>query len=478
MVKSLTSYQKIPVSAKASFWFMLTSVFQKSISFITVPVFTRILSQSEFGLISIYQSWLAILMIFATLTLWGGVFNNGMIKYNESKEAYLSTLLVLSTTITCIIFIIFLIYPSLFLKFIGLPKVIILFMFLQILFDPAINLWSAKQRFDFKYKKLVMLTIIISIFNPILGIIMVTRFENGGMARIMSIAIIQIVFGLAIYIHIITRGKSLFNYHYWKYAISFNVPLIPHYLSQTLLNQADRIMINNIIGADKAGIYSVAYSIGMILLFVITSINSTFTPWTYKKLTEKSYDQIGNKSILILVVISILILLLLCGSPEIVRLMAPPQYLEAIWVIPPIALSVFFIFLYGLFVTVEFYFEKNIFIMIASILAALLNIILNLMFIPMVGFIGAGYTTLISYIILSLLHFVFMQRIIRNSNAEVKIYDGKKLFAISIVLIAFSALVVISYKYLYLRFLFILAFVLIMFLNKNTVKKTLRHFYM
>ena len=65
-------------------------------------------------------------------------------------------------------------------------------------------------------------------------------------------------------------------------------------------------------------------------------------------------------------------------APEVVRILAPNEYFEAIWVIPPLATSVFFIFLYTLFANIEFYYEENKFIMIASIIAAILNIILNI----------------------------------------------------------------------------------------------------
>ena len=59
------------------------------------------------------------------------------------------------------------------------------------------------------------------------------------------------------------KGKKFYSAKFWKHALMFNLPLIPHYLSQTILNSADRIMISSLVGASEAGIYSLAYSISV-----------------------------------------------------------------------------------------------------------------------------------------------------------------------------------------------------------------------
>ncbi len=104
-------------------------------------------------------------------------------------------------------------------------------------------------------------------------------------------------------------------------------------------------------------------------------------------------------------------LILIAFAPEAISILAPRSYHGAIWVIPPVAASVFFMFLYNLFGNVEFYFEENKFIMIASVLGAVLNIILNYIFVPLCGYIAAGYTTLFCYIVYSLSHYIFMKKV-------------------------------------------------------------------
>ena len=86
-------YLKMPDPAKASFWFMICTILQKGISMITMPIFTRIMSSEHYGIVSVYNAWYGILAIFATLNLSAGVFNKGMIKYEDDKANYMSSML-------------------------------------------------------------------------------------------------------------------------------------------------------------------------------------------------------------------------------------------------------------------------------------------------------------------------------------------------------------------------------------------------
>ena len=476
MKKILNKYYAIPLPAKSTIWFLITDILQKVISFITIPLFTRLLTTEEFGQVTIYQSWISIITIFATLSLWGGVFNNGMLKFEEDRERFLSSLQGLSTTITMILLIVSLLFKDIIIKIINIPSYLIILMFFQINFSTPINLWAAKQKYEFTYKKLVITTLILILSNPIAGLVFVFISSNRGIARIVSIAAVQIIVGLVLYIRNIIFGKSFFEKKYWEFALSFNLPLIPHYLSQTILNHSDRIMINNLVGADKAGIYSIAYSVGMLFLFIVTSINSAFIPWTYRQLKSKSYNKVGKLSYFILILISAVVFLLISFAPEIISIMAPPEYQEAIWIVPPIALSIYFIFLYGIFVNIEFYYEENKFIMFASVIVAILNILLNIVFIPLFGYMAAGYTTLICYILYSLSHYVFMNKVLLKYNINDRIYFINKIVLLSVILISSSFLITLTYEMLLIRFLIVMIVVTAFFINKKKIKKMLISF--
>ena len=95
--KSLQVYKNIPLPAKASMWFVVCSVIQKGIAFITTPIFTRMMSTEEYGLVSVYSSWISILTVILTLQLATGVYNKAMIRYEKQRDEYTSAMLFLTT---------------------------------------------------------------------------------------------------------------------------------------------------------------------------------------------------------------------------------------------------------------------------------------------------------------------------------------------------------------------------------------------
>ena len=103
--------------------------------------------------------------------------------------------------------------------------------------------------------------------------------------------------------------------------------------------------------------------------------------------------------------------------------------MEAIWIIAPVSASVFFIFLYMVFANVEMYYGENKGISIISIVCSVLNIILNIIFIPIFGYFAAGWTTLICYMLLTLLHYILMRRACRIHHLKGKVFQDKVLLA-------------------------------------------------
>ena len=82
-----SKYRSLSVQAKAALWFTICSFLQKGISFITVPIFTRLMSTEEYGTYTVYLSWLQILTILTSLYLFNGVYDNAMAKYEKQRDA-------------------------------------------------------------------------------------------------------------------------------------------------------------------------------------------------------------------------------------------------------------------------------------------------------------------------------------------------------------------------------------------------------
>ena len=142
---------------------------------------------------------------------------------------------------------------------------------------------GSKTRVDLNYKYLVLLSIIAVVLTPIIQIVLMYIIEDKVMARIYGMTIVNSILYIPLFVKQMKTGKIFYSKKYWKYALFFNIPLIPHYLSQTILNNADRLMINDIVGASEAGIYSLAYSVSQIMIIFNSSLMQTIEPWLYKK---------------------------------------------------------------------------------------------------------------------------------------------------------------------------------------------------
>ena len=154
------------------------------------------MTAEQYGQYSLYQSWLSIISIFATLNLSSGVFNNGMLKYKEERTKYISSMQGLSTIVSLLVIGVYISCKNMWNKIIGLPDIVIVAMLIEIFFTPAFQFWSMKQRYLFKYKALVIITLVIAVFNPVVGLIAVSNTSQKGIARILSVVVVNVFVGL------------------------------------------------------------------------------------------------------------------------------------------------------------------------------------------------------------------------------------------------------------------------------------------
>lgn len=469
-------YIDMPIALKASLWATICGFSQKGLSLLTTPIFTRLLTTEQYGQVTLYLSWLNIFTIICTLNVTYGGFHNGMVKYPDKREQYTSSTLFLTTVMTSIWCVLYLIFHDYINSFTGLSTLFTLLIFAEIVTKSSLDIWTVRQRYDFKYRELTIITMLTVISTPLIGIIGVYNAQGEGkvLARVLSFVVVYAIVGLIIYAVLLKKGKQLICKEYWGFTLGFNLPLIPHYLSQTVLHQADRVMINNMCSTAEAGIYGLAYNAGMLLHILVSAINSAFIPWMYREIKDKKEKEIGGKVNYILLLLVVLIVAMMLFAPELISILGSEDYYAAVYIVPPVAGSVYFIFLFSLFSNVELYYEKNIWVMIGSFIAAIVNLILNFIFIKIFGYLAAGYTTLASYVIISVLHYIFMKKICKDLKAESNIYDMRVVVPLSIFMIVVSCTMSLFYKLRIIRYALVLVILVALFIKRNAVKAFLK----
>lgn len=466
-------YRSLSKPVKASLWFVVSNVIVQGVSFFTLPIFSRMLTTAEYGVVSTYQSWRSLVSIITTLTIWGGVFNIAMVKHTDSQATVISSFQGLAVSNTLLFFLISIVLLEPLSKLINLSESLICCIYIDILVGIPFALWSSQQRFIYEYKKLIIISLGMAIANPLLGIIAVTYSPHKAEARIISQVIAYSVLGVIFFAINQKNGKTFFHRHYWKYAYQFNVALIPHYLSMQILNQSDRIMINTMCGSSDAGIYGVAYNFGMLLQLLTGAVESSLTPYILNGLKRNSNDTKKHIN-QIVCILALVTMMVICVIPEIFRWLLPQDYYSSMWAIPPITAGMFFCFIYPMFGIVELYYEKKTYMVYASIIAAIVNVLTNYIFIGCYGYIAAAYTTLGCYILLCLCHYLFMKKIMKTHGEKNKIFDIKTMVIISLSVIVFSLIMVLLYEKFVLRWGIVLLIIFGFLCNINRFKAILK----
>lgn len=467
--------RKISVQAKAALWFTICNFLQKGISFIVVPIFTRIMTTEQYGTYTVYVSWYQILNIISSLYLFNGVYDNALSKFDKDRDRVTASFLGLTIVVTIIEAAIGFLFKNSISSFTGLSSEFILLMFLDAFLMPAMAYWTARQRFEYKYKLLVIVTMSKSIVTPSLAVFLVNQTGGLALGRAIAVVISDFIFcGFLLFLQL-KKGRTVYERKYWSYALKLGIPMIPHYLSGMILTQGDRIVIDKYLGKSDVALYGLASSIGMLVQLFVGSINSAITPWMYDKMKKGKPEDMKQTMTVLMLFIALIAcgLMLLC--PEVTLIFGSSKYYEAVGAIPPIAASVYFIFLYGILSFPQFYFEKTAFLSVASFIAAGLNIVLNIVFVPMFGYVVAAYTTLACYAMYSFGHWIISKRILKSNNMP-EYVDAKAMLIISAILTIISVLMTKIIDKRLIRFLLVILILAFFAVNYKKMIDMLKSF--
>lgn len=191
--------KSIPQGVKSSAALFAARVVSMGISYITVPLFTRLLTTDEYGQVNVFFSWMSLFDILATFNLNAGVFNNGMADFPDRRDEYSFSMLVLSNLITVTFAAIIISLYPLIKDWLGIDLKLVVLMCAVFFFRPASNFWFARQRYEMKYKASLINSIMITILSPVVALIFVLNTDgNKATARIYgmecSLLVVYIVF--------------------------------------------------------------------------------------------------------------------------------------------------------------------------------------------------------------------------------------------------------------------------------------------
>ncbi|MBQ6799194.1 MAG: oligosaccharide flippase family protein [Oscillospiraceae bacterium] len=386
---------------------ILSAVLIQGITFLSAPLFSRLLGTANYGTVAMYHTWGEMMSILfpmqvnATLHMARNRFPMEEQARYQSAAMGLGTVLYLLFSALCLL----LLQPlSRALKL--APEmicVLLVFSFGQY----CVSFLSAKYSFEFKAGRNFILSFVTTACSVGLSFLLVLRFpaETNHWGRILGEAITYAVLAVVVCAILFSRGKTFLHRDYWRCALLLGAPLVFHSLSGTLLAQSDRIMLRQFGSAAEVGIYSLSSNFSTVIALVFYALNSAWTPFYHEysrtgqteelKLRAKHYFELFT--------------VLACGfvllTPEVYHVFAERSYWDGTGLIFILSAGHYMVFLCSIPVNYELFRQKTKLVAAGTLLAAGINIALNAALIPRFGYYGAAWATAGAHAVQCLLHY-------------------------------------------------------------------------
>lgn len=394
-----------------------SGVARNAIPFLLMPVLTRYLSPTDFGIVSTFEVMLAMGLVFVGLNMYGAIGVNFFKFERRELEVYIGNVILISVVTSVVTLgLALLIVPTLPLDMPASPTrwvpLIVLAALSQVLFSIALTLWQVEQR-PIPYAVFQTLQ---AALNVGLSLLFVVMFSWGWRGRLLAIITASVAFG-AISLFIVYRRwcRTLtVKKEYVRDALAFGVPLVPHSLGNWILTGIDRIFLASMVGVAATGVYTVGYQVGMIVGLVATSFNQAWSPFLFQKLTEdraRSKVRIVRFTYIYFVAITAFALILSLAAPWFLAIFVGSEFRSAYQYVAWIALGYAANGMYLMVAHYIFYAKKTHLLAAVTFFAAIVNVVLNYVLILANGPIGAAQASAASFFVSFVLTWLLAARV-------------------------------------------------------------------
>ena len=386
---------------------IISTFMLQGIAFVTTPIFTRLLGTEQFGMYSLFNSWVLILTCLMGFSVNSSI---GTGRYTfKDKYIYFRNSVLLSSTLICLLELILIgICIPILTKITGFSGWLIIILGVTTLSHYIVNFAQMAFIYEKKADNNLILSVSISIVSVVVSIFLIYKENDNSryLGRIYGVATTYLVAAIIVWLLLFLKKPVGIKKEYLKYGIAVGFPIVFHSLSQQILGQSDRVMMQWFgVNADKIGIYSLFYTISSVLVTILGALNNSWCPFYYDDLNEEKWNILNKKCKNYIELFTVLGIGFLFLSREVSYLMADESYWSGMNIIPILTFAVYFTFMYQFPVNFEFFHKKTKIIAIGTVGAGILNIILNAIMIPKWGMYGAAIATAISYLALFFAHY-------------------------------------------------------------------------
>lgn len=389
---------------KAGIWYTIANFLTKGAVFLTTPFFTRLMTQSDIGAYANMNSWFFLLVSVVTFDLSVSL---GIARFDFKDELneFTSSILFYGVCITAFCYGLVLLNMDFFCSLFSMQPYAVHVIFIYMFVYPALQTFQGRNGFEFRYRMSTFISLSSLLISVGLSLLLTVLMENKLLGRTIGYYLPLIAISLALFIYQMARGKTVRS-KYLKYAVKISFPMIWHTLAGQLLSAGDRIVITHVQGEAANALYSVVYTCSMVAYVLWISMNSAWSPWSTERMAHGETALLRKVSRPYTLFYVAVVILMLLVAPELLWIMGGVEYMQARAALAPIIIGCVCQFVYSLYVNVEFYLKKQKRIAFGTMMAALLNLGLNMLLVPHFGYVAAAYTTLVGYLSMFLFHYL------------------------------------------------------------------------
>jgi O-antigen/teichoic acid export membrane protein len=404
---------------KDSVIYGLGGVLAKSVSIITIPIYTRIFTPEIYGRLDMLitlGSFLVLLMVMGTDSAQSFYFFNEGKGSKASRKKVVSTIflwriiwgvLIFSSALLMIEYIDFYFFRN------QVPYYIYLLIFsssyLVMLNDQSTNIFRLiRKPFPF-----IFITFLLIVISSTVSIILLLKYNFSYSAVFIgNIMGLLVILPVSWFINKSYLSIRHINVQFSIKMLKFSFPFLPEAFIWYIFTTVDRWFIIKLLNEHQLGIYSIGAKIGLLLVLVTNAFRMGWWPIAMENINKSNGAQIFKSlSRYYLGILSVLVIVITTLSKDILFLISTEPYYPAFIIAGPLALqgvlsSYNLIISPGIWKT-----EMTKYYPFCLIVGALTNIALNLLLIPVYGILGAAISTAISYLIWIIILLVISEKL-------------------------------------------------------------------
>lgn len=385
---------------------ILSVVLLNGISFLTAPLFSRLLGDSGYGIFKIYNIWASVVAILFTLQTQSTLVNARVEYPQEQQRRYQSAVMSLSVLIFASFSLLIFLFISPVSRMLKLQPVLIGLMLLQAFGTFCVNFLNTRNTYEYKAGKNMALSVTVTLTTLVLSVLFILQLphETRYMGRITAVAGTYGLIGIPVCIMILRRGKTYYDREFWKFCVVLAIPAVFHNLSDLILGQSDQVMLQHLTNDATVGHYGYAWNFCNILFVLFGALNRTWCPFFFDEMKEGRRDAMLSKTRNFLELFTVLACGFILLAPEVYHVYASKEFWPSTGLIPLFIVSYYINFLCTFPVNYEYYHKRTKIVAIVTISCSVLNVILNYFLIRAMGMAGAALATAISHGVQLLLH--------------------------------------------------------------------------